>query len=538
MILPLPIVERELRGAARRRATFGLRTGLAFAFTLVWAIMMASRPRAYTPQQWNYQVFVFLSIVGMLFCLFSGLFLTCDCLSSEKREGTLGLLFLTDLNGRDVVLGKLAAFSVNAIFGLLAVLPLLSLTLMSGGITTAEVYRVVLICFVLLFYSLGIGLGVSARVWGARRAVLASLGIVCAQAILLPIVWVLFAIVVQDAEHTVGIMVFCPVFPFVFAFNEPYSELFGPVYYWAGASLMLAIGLAGIWTACRVLPAQRLQEAPVAKPLTNATFWQDYFHGGRRWREKIRRRFLEADPFCWLGLRDRVLIFWLRAGLVLGLALWSYLLLGAGFSEGERGTYEMLWLAATWLLHIFVKILLGVEASRLLSDSRACGAWELLLVTPLRPAAIIQGAWRALWRVFAPSFTVLLVLNGFILFLLPHLTSFWSRQNHAFLLSASLGGMALLWLDAWALTWKGLAEAIRSQSHLRAMVGALGWVMVPSWAAILLMFMKMTSMGWYNSRPSRLALWAAWFVPTILSSLVIGFRARARVRRDFLAGGR
>jgi hypothetical protein len=61
--------------------------------------------------------------------------------------------------------------------------------------------------------------------------------------------------------------------------------------------------------------------------------------------------------------------------------------------------------------------------------------------------------------------------------------------------------------------------------------------MVPSWAAILLLFMKMTTMGWYNSWPSRLAIWAVWFIPTILSSLVIGFRARARVRRDFLARG-
>jgi len=35
--------------------------------------------------------------------------LTADTLSGESREGTLGLLFLTDLRSWDVTLGKLAS---------------------------------------------------------------------------------------------------------------------------------------------------------------------------------------------------------------------------------------------------------------------------------------------------------------------------------------------------------------------------------------------------------------------------------------------
>lgn len=35
-----------------------------------------------------------------------GMFFTSDCLSEEKREGTIGFLFLTDLRGYDIVLGR------------------------------------------------------------------------------------------------------------------------------------------------------------------------------------------------------------------------------------------------------------------------------------------------------------------------------------------------------------------------------------------------------------------------------------------------
>jgi ABC-type transport system involved in multi-copper enzyme maturation permease subunit len=57
--------------------------------------------------------------------LLAGLFLTSDCLSEEKREGTLGLLFLTDLKSHDIVLGKFVATALSALYCLLALLPVM-----------------------------------------------------------------------------------------------------------------------------------------------------------------------------------------------------------------------------------------------------------------------------------------------------------------------------------------------------------------------------------------------------------------------------
>jgi hypothetical protein len=59
---------------------------------------------------------------------------TADCISSEKREGTLGLLFLTDLKGYSVILGKMLATSLNSFYALTAIFPVLAIPLLLGGI--------------------------------------------------------------------------------------------------------------------------------------------------------------------------------------------------------------------------------------------------------------------------------------------------------------------------------------------------------------------------------------------------------------------
>ena len=74
-----------------------------------------------------------------MYCLLSGVWFTADCLSEEKREGTLGLLFLTDLKGYDVVLGKLVATSLNGLYAVLAAVPILALPLLMGGVAPGEV---------------------------------------------------------------------------------------------------------------------------------------------------------------------------------------------------------------------------------------------------------------------------------------------------------------------------------------------------------------------------------------------------------------
>src|ERR1041384_1601852 len=158
----LPIVERELRVATRRKMTYWMRVGVAVvSFVLcLWAVQaeFAFRQTAAVGRA----IFSTLTAVAFVFCLLAGVAVTADSISKEKREGTLGLLFLTDLNGYDIVLGKLFATSLNVFYGLIAIFPILALSLLFGGVTGTEFWRMVLVLLNTLFFSLTCGLFISA----------------------------------------------------------------------------------------------------------------------------------------------------------------------------------------------------------------------------------------------------------------------------------------------------------------------------------------------------------------------------------------
>jgi ABC-type transport system involved in multi-copper enzyme maturation permease subunit len=129
----LPIVERELRVAARRRSAFWVRVGAAVAAVGVGAVPLWLGGDWSTSASLGRQLFDVLTRLTFFLCVLAGPMLTADALSEEKREGTLGFLFLTDLRAADVVLGKLAAASVATVFGLLAVVPVVAVGLLLAG---------------------------------------------------------------------------------------------------------------------------------------------------------------------------------------------------------------------------------------------------------------------------------------------------------------------------------------------------------------------------------------------------------------------
>ena len=170
----LPIVERELRAAARQWSTYWVRLGLAVGAILVVVVVFVLT-LGLPPQQTGRHIFEWLAGVLLVYCLAYGRRSTADCLSVEKREGTLGLLFLTDLKGHDVVLGKLVATSVRGFYGLLAVFPVLAIPLLLGGITSGEFWRVVLVLMDTFLFSLAIGILGSALSRDQQRAIAANI---------------------------------------------------------------------------------------------------------------------------------------------------------------------------------------------------------------------------------------------------------------------------------------------------------------------------------------------------------------------------
>jgi len=161
----LPVVERELLVASRRRSTFRARVWTAVAGALVGASMLG------TSLQNGRELFALLSYLTWAMALLSGIFLTADALTFERREGTLGLLFLTDLRGFDVVIGKLASAGLSSFFGLISLFPVFAISWLWGGVSRPEFWCTCLALLITLLFSLSVGLAVSStRSTNASRA--------------------------------------------------------------------------------------------------------------------------------------------------------------------------------------------------------------------------------------------------------------------------------------------------------------------------------------------------------------------------------
>src|SRR5439155_13124415 len=236
-----------------------------------FVFLMMQREQS-TPHEIAQVLFGILTASAILYSLFSGVFSTADSLSEEKREGTFGLLFLTDLKGYDVVLGKLAASSLNGIYGVMAVVPMLAIPLLMGGVSPAEFGRMALISINALFFSLALGICISAASRSARKAILATLFLIFLIHAVLPALGALFAFrrAIPQAERWL-------LSPSV---GRAYFLAWDPVYLKAGnefwISLLTIHALAWVWLILASVIAPRA--------------WRDKPAGVQklRWRERGR----------------------------------------------------------------------------------------------------------------------------------------------------------------------------------------------------------------------------------------------------------
>jgi len=160
----LPIVERELRVRARSAAGYWTR----FAVGLIALVMTV--PAFVSPVNFRSAAhigpLVFHWLVGTAFVLCCGAsLLTADVISRERREGTLGLLLLTRVRGFDVLFGKLSSAGIASVGGLVALLPVLMIPILAGGVTGGEVARESVALLNTLFFALAIGL------WGSTSQI-------------------------------------------------------------------------------------------------------------------------------------------------------------------------------------------------------------------------------------------------------------------------------------------------------------------------------------------------------------------------------
>jgi ABC-type transport system involved in multi-copper enzyme maturation permease subunit len=394
----LPIVERELRVAARKRSTYWLRTVTALIALLIGsACLLLFRFGGVGPSGPGGMVFGAIMWLFVCIALGAGLFFTSDSLSEEKREGTLGFLFLTDLRGYDVVAGKLLATSLRAFFPLLAFFPIVATTLLMGGVTGTEFWKTSIALLNALFFSLAAGLFVSAISRDSQRALAATLFLM-----------LFFIFAGPSADGTIA-YVAGRAFQPIFSLSSP-GYLFhiaggwGRTLFWQCLVTTQAIAWLLFTFACLLIPRTWQQKA--GKTAVAATGWAYAWRYGKTPRRtKLRNKLLPINPVLWLASRER----WQLAGLwllaLLAVAVTTLLILN---------TPAQAWMVLNYPLVFFILLIyLGAasQSSRFFVEARRSGLIELLLATPLSERKIVLGQWRALLRTFAIPVSIVLVLQ-------------------------------------------------------------------------------------------------------------------------------
>ena len=228
-----------------------------------------------------------------------------DCLSEEKREGTLGLLFLTDLKGYDVVFGKLVAISLGAFYGLLAVVPMLAIPLLLGGITNAEFWRMVLVLANTFLFSLAVGIFCSSLSRDARRAAAANFAVLLLLAAALPACAGALLYFCPFLGLIPELLFSCPVYSLYLSFDTRYK--LEPGHFWWSVAVIHGLTWALVTLASLIVP-HSWQDKPLRAG--KKTGWRDLWHrwsyGNPAKRDSFRKRLLDVNAFYWLAGRARL----------------------------------------------------------------------------------------------------------------------------------------------------------------------------------------------------------------------------------------
>jgi len=465
----LPIVERELRVASRQWATYWVRLGLAVGVIFVVAVLFVLT-FGLSPQQTGRRIFTWSAGILMLYCLAYGRRATADCLSQEKREGTLGLLFLTDLKGHDVVLGKLVATSVRGFYGLLAVFPVLAIPLLLGGVSSGEFWRMVLVLTATFLFSLAIGMLGSALTRDLRRAMAANQILLLLLMAAPPACMAALGYFAPRLRPMPQLLYSCPAFPFFLCDDTQYRSA-GDQYWWSLAvihSLTWLLLLIAAWIVPR-----SWQDAPArAEPARVTALWHAWRHGPVAGKGAFRRQALHVNAFYWLAARARFKPVHVWTFLACMAAWW---LLGWLFSGN-------LWLdlpgavVTGLLLNSALKVWLTIEAGQQLADDQSSGAFELLLSTPLTVRDILRGQRLALRRQFLGPLLAVLGVELCLMLAVRRSRADWQFQG------VWLAGMFMLVVDLATLSWVAMGRALVARSHNFATIGTLARVLVLPWA--------------------------------------------------------
>lgn len=400
----LPIVQRELQVAARSRYFYKWRLRTGVCLVLVSFAILLSTSGGLQPGLAGGS-FRTLCFFALLLCLVEGIRKTSDTISEEKRAGTLGFLFLTNLKGFDIILGKLTAAAIRSFNTLLAFVPVLAVTLLLGGTTGGEFWRTALG----LVVAMGLSLSVCVFTSTISREKFLGAGTMALVTICILPIATQFLVPVPAREWISAAS------PFSLLFNAASDVVYRrtPAIYWAGIGWLGLISIISIMAASLAMPhvwQERLRKGSARKiPRRSSP------------QEVLKRRvMLDRNPAIWL-MFDRQGRRWLHgfvyvvgAGTAAVLIFLHMVLPDGNLNLPNEFHLVVAGIAAAAII-CAAYLYTARESSRNLAEARQNGALELVLSTPLKVDAIIHGQMLALTSTLARPAGVVCLLAIYIL---------------------------------------------------------------------------------------------------------------------------
>lgn len=428
-----PVVQRELRESARRPFNHWLRVLSAAAgmglFWIMLSFLAVGLPEAAVGAR------LFASLHALLLTLICCIAptMTADCIAREKREGTLPLLFLTGLTPAGIVIGKSLVQGFRTFILWVAVLPVLTIPFLTGGVGWPELVNAVTVELCVAILCLAAGLLASTLV--KTRAVAFGLALGFAAGLL-----VLFSLATPLSLSPWAALAsrFGYGSPGVFTYRGSSIYNGGAYYYMSGqfpsvpiyasrprrgamvtrlpfglksgalARPVIQAGSVGVALLVFLLvvkiAARRVESSWKDKPPSTTrvrllrTYCSPLFKG---WLAGRMHRALDRNPIVWLqqfSWKARVT----KWGLCLVFVYLDCVMI-SNVNLGDIVGTQCILVGVLAVVFTFV----GVNS---FLDEKRNGALELILVTPLSVNQIIWGRVWGLWKQFLPA---ALIIGGF-----------------------------------------------------------------------------------------------------------------------------
>ncbi|MDP6110412.1 MAG: ABC transporter permease subunit [Planctomycetota bacterium] len=528
----ITLVWRDLLMMARRKRTYFMRTlfagGIVLVAYLAWiesrsgeyAMVINRELRGEFEQRLEWigrRLFEMVAITGALLAALIAPVFTAGTVSQEKERGTIGVLQVSQLGGRQIVVAK-ALSSLFSLFVLIAAgLPVAASAMLFGGVGPSHLIALSLALFSLAAFCASIGFFCSVISYSVQEALVRAYLLLIAYGAVMPIFCAILAH--NEAEELLQIIHPGGGIIYITGVAKGWKSDWGP----AVGSILFNTLFASLFFVVSVGLFPRFADQKPSQVWRRLFEWiDDFFERANRgrWSVRFKSDRLEGNPVSWKERHFRVLgktDHMIRAGYGMAwMLILFYLVVSLTKPRAlhQHGFHMVMMMLLTSLWYF----VLAAFAASSISSEKDRNSWEVLLTTSLTRWMIISGKLRGTIRA-----SIVFMVFPFLQSLLAAGSIMHARHSGTFqsmmsILAFVCGGLFILGL--------GTYFSFRCRSTAQAMIWTVGIGVLVNLAPVAFAFITSDKASWL----SPVMATASWFsrsrsheIPAVCSMLLSAF---------------